>query len=115
MEIGKNIKQIRELKNISQDYMAIALDISQSTYAKIENGQIIPKIDRLNDIAKALEVNLSTLLNSSNNLTFNFQKETYYSGYINNQHNELKETFEKIIANQKEEITFLRKLLENKN
>lgn len=115
MEIGKNIKQIRELKNISQDYMANALDISQSTYAKIENGQVIPKIDRLQQIASILEVDLSTLLNTSNNFTFNFQKEANYSGYINNQYIELKEAYEKLIQTQQEEITFLRSLLTKTN
>ena len=47
MDFYKNIKQIREFKNISQDFMAHELAISQSTYAKIENGQLIPKGDRL--------------------------------------------------------------------
>ena len=111
MDVGKNIKQIRELKNISQDYMANALEISQSTYAKIENGQVVPKVDRLKQIAAVLEIDLSTLLNTSNNFTFNFQNEANYSGYINNQHNELKETYEKLIQTQQSEIQFLRDLL----
>lgn len=111
MGIGKNVKQIRELKNLSQSHMANALDISQSTYAKIENDQIIPKIDRLQQIASILEVDLSTLLNTSNNFTFNFQKEANYSGYINNQHIEVKEAYEKLIQTQQEEITFLRSIL----
>src|SRR5690554_281823 len=113
MEIGTNIKRFRELKNISQDYMANALDISQSTYAKIENGQVTPKIDRLQQIASVLEVDLSTLLNTLNNFTFNFQKEANYSGYINNQYIELKEVYEKLIEKQQEEIEFLRSLLSN--
>lgn len=111
MDIGKNIRQIRELKNFSQDYVAGELDISQSTYAKIESGQIVPKIDRLQQIALVLEVDLSTLLNASNNFTFNFQDKANYSGYINNQYNEMKEVYEKIINTQKEEIEFLRSML----
>ncbi|WP_396191956.1 helix-turn-helix domain-containing protein [Flavobacterium sp.] len=114
MNIGKNIKQYRELKNITQEHMATFLDISQSTYAKIENGQVTPKIERLQQISKILEVDLSTLLNTSNNLTFNFQKEAYYSGYINNQHIELRETYEKLIASKDEQIALLKSLLENK-
>lgn len=91
--------------------MAVALDISQSTYAKIENGQVVPKIDRLQQIASVLEVDLSTLLNTSNNFTFNFQKEANYSGYINNQYIELKEVYEKLVQMQQEEIAFLRSVL----
>ena len=47
MSIGKNIKQIRECKNLSQAYMASKLNISQASYARIENGTIVPKDDRL--------------------------------------------------------------------
>jgi transcriptional regulator with XRE-family HTH domain len=89
MNIGKNIKQIREFKNISQDFVAHELEISQSTYAKIENGQLIPKIDRVQQIAKILEVDLSTLINSTNNFTINFNAQANQSGYINNQNNSL--------------------------
>ena len=87
MNFYKNIKQIREFKNISQDFMAHELAISQSTYAKIENGQLIPKVDRLQQIANILEVDLSTLLNSTNNFTINFNSTANQSGYINNQNN----------------------------
>ena len=87
MEFYKNIKQIREFKNISQEFMAHELEISQSTYAKIESGQLIPKVDRLQQIANILEVDSSTLLNSTNNFTINFNSTANQSGYINNQTN----------------------------
>ena len=87
MEFYKNIKQIREFKNISQEFMAHELEISQSTYAKIESGQLIPKVDRLQQIANILEVDLSTLLNYTNNFTINFNSTANQSGYINNQNN----------------------------
>ena len=66
MNIGTNIKNIRELKNYSQEYVAEEIGISQSLYAKIENGSAIPKIDRLQKIAEVLEVDLSTLLSTTN-------------------------------------------------
>ena len=87
MNIGNNIKQIRELKNFSQEYMAGEIDVSQSTYARIENGTAVPKIDRLQRIAEVLEVDLSTLLSSTNIFHFNFSKTANQSGYINNQSN----------------------------
>lgn len=40
MNISNNIKQFRELKNLSQEHMAKQLHISQSSYARIENGKI---------------------------------------------------------------------------
>ena len=87
MNFFNKIKQIREFKNISQEYMAHELEISQSTYAKIESGQLIPKIDRLYQIADLLEVDISTLLNTTNNFTLNFNANANQSGYINNQNN----------------------------
>jgi len=88
MSIGTNIKNIRELKNLSQEYVASEINVSQPTYARIENDTIVPKIDRLQRIAEVLEVDLSTLLSSTNILHFNFNKTANQSGYyINNQNN----------------------------
>jgi len=86
MNIGNNIKQIRELKNLTQEYVANEIDVSQSTYARIESGTLIPKVDRLQRIANVLEVDLSTLLSTTNIFNFSFNK-TSQSGYINNQNN----------------------------
>lgn len=38
--IGNKIKNIRELKNFTQEYMAEKLDISQAAYSKLEKGDI---------------------------------------------------------------------------
>ena len=86
MNIGNNIKQIRELKNFTQEYVASEIDVSQATYARIESGTITPKIDRLQRIAEVLEVDLSTLLTTTNIFNFSFNKSNH-SGYINNQNN----------------------------
>ena len=87
MNIGNNIKQIRELKNFSQEYIAQQLGISQATYARIETGVIIPRVDRLQCIADILEVDMSTLLNASNVFNIIFNSTANQSGYINNQSN----------------------------
>ncbi|GHU62655.1 hypothetical protein FACS1894123_03990 [Bacteroidia bacterium] len=49
-DIARNIKQIRELKSYTQEYVANELGISQPAYAKIEQGTTILKIDRLQHI-----------------------------------------------------------------
>ncbi|GHT40357.1 hypothetical protein AGMMS49965_08500 [Bacteroidia bacterium] len=85
MNIGTNIKQIRELKNLSQEHIAHKLGVSQASYARIESGTIIPKIDRLQRIAEILEVDLSTLLSTTNN--FVYHAAVNQSGYINNHTN----------------------------
>lgn len=47
------IKKIRQSKGISQKVMAERLNISFSTYSKIERGIIVPNINRINDIFMA--------------------------------------------------------------
>jgi transcriptional regulator with XRE-family HTH domain len=86
VDIARNIKQIRELKNFTQEYMAAQLGISQPSYAKIEQGATVLKIDRLQQIADIFEIDFTALLNTSNifNIVFN-APATYQNGYINNQ------------------------------
>ena len=86
-DIARNIKQIRELKSFTQEYMARELDISQPAYAKIEQGLTTLKIDRLQKIADILEVDISALLNTTNIFNIVFQSQATQSGYINTQNN----------------------------
>ena len=65
--VKEAIRDKRIQNGWNQEAMAEQLQISQSTYAKIENGQLIPKIDRLQQIANILEIDLLTLLNSTDN------------------------------------------------
>jgi len=102
MDIGNNIKNIRELRNFTQEYVASEIGLSQPQYAKIENGIVIPKVDRLQRIADVLEVNLSTLLSSTNIFHIIFNATATQSGYINNQSNNTLdlETLRKIIQEE---------------
>ncbi len=45
---------LRELRNLTQDYMAIQLEISQSAYSKIETGASQITVQRLEHIARIL-------------------------------------------------------------
>lgn len=54
--IGNNIKNIRELKNLTQEFVAEKLDISQSAYSRLEKGEIKISKEKLVQIAKVLEV-----------------------------------------------------------
>jgi transcriptional regulator with XRE-family HTH domain len=74
------------LKSFTQEYVAKELGMSQPAYAKIEQGTTILKIDRLQQIADILEVELSTLLNTTNIFNIVFNSTANQSGYINTQH-----------------------------
>jgi transcriptional regulator with XRE-family HTH domain len=104
MNIGNNIKQIRELKNFSQEYMASEIEVSQSTYSRIESGTTPLKIDTLQRIADVLEVDLSTLLSTTN--IFHFNKTANQCGFIHNQTNNTfdKEMLREIIQEELKKI-----------
>ena len=60
--IAGNIRKVREFRNYTQDYLAAKLDISQNAYSKIELGYSKITLDRLFQIAKILEVEVTQLL-----------------------------------------------------
>ena len=60
--VGKKIKKLRELRNYTQSYMAIELDITQQGYSKIEKeGRLT--VDQLDWIASILNVYSAYILN----------------------------------------------------
>ena len=75
--IGTKIKNIRELKNLTQEYVAEKLDISQAAYSKLENGETKVSDEKLVQIAEVLEVKPEDIkafdsqkyFNSFNNVT----------------------------------------------
>jgi len=61
--IGKNIKKIRQQRELSQEKLARRTDISLNTLTKIESGFTkYPSIQTIHKIAKALEVSLDKLV-----------------------------------------------------
>jgi transcriptional regulator with XRE-family HTH domain len=50
-KIGFNIRKNREIKGFSQDYMANVLNISQASYARLENEDTKITVERLYKIA----------------------------------------------------------------
>lgn len=74
-EILTKIRSKRLEKNYSQAYLASRLKISQSYYAKIENGITKLTVDELIEISEILNINLSELFSqkaaSSQNSSIN--------------------------------------------
>ena len=58
----QNIRAIRESKHLSQEYIAMSLQISQSSYAKLESGQSKLTVDRLILLADIFKIPSATLL-----------------------------------------------------
>ncbi|PJE72873.1 MAG: DNA-binding protein [Candidatus Tagabacteria bacterium CG10_big_fil_rev_8_21_14_0_10_40_13] len=62
-KIGKNIKKLRQAKNLSQDRLSKLADVSYNSIIKLETDGITnPTIETLQKIAKTLEVKVDDLL-----------------------------------------------------
>ncbi|MDR2206693.1 MAG: helix-turn-helix domain-containing protein [Flavobacteriaceae bacterium] len=107
--VGSKIRRFREDRGIKQEHMAHELELTQSSYGRLEkddNRLTVPKIQK---IAEVLNVPVSIL----------FGEKTGNILYENNGNNvqtsTLVQNYEtEHIKSLKEEITFLRKLLEGK-
>ena len=108
------IKQIRELKNVSQEFVATQLGLSIRAYSKIETGETQLTINRLNEISKALGIDPIEVLGFDDKQVFNNCKQ---DGYIGINHINLPEKliqqYEKTIAVLEDEVRLLKSLLGN--
>ena len=60
--LAKNIRKLREKRNISQDKLSKLANVAHNTIIKIETGLIKnPKIETVQNIADALGVSLDEL------------------------------------------------------
>lgn len=64
--IGKNIRKIREGKNISQAELAAKCNYEKSNMSRIEAGKTNMTIGTLLTISDALDISLITLINVNN-------------------------------------------------
>lgn len=61
-DIGKNIKTIRQTKEMTQEAMAEALYVTRQTVSNYENGRTRPDLDMLIRIAEVLETDVNTII-----------------------------------------------------
>lgn len=68
MDITKVLRDIRDKYGYSQEYMANELHISQSTYHKIEAGEIRLPVERAKQLAKLYHIESSYFLENTENM-----------------------------------------------
>jgi transcriptional regulator with XRE-family HTH domain len=112
MNVGENIKRIREIKRLTQEGVAKSLGMSVTAYGNIERGDADLNFKKLAEIAEALEVDEKEIINFNNDV-FNQTVQSSGHGYqgTNNIYHIEKELFDKIIKDKDEEIAFLREQL----
>lgn len=106
------IKQIRELKNFTQEYVAQQLGLSTRAYSKIETGETQLTINRLNEISAILEVQPMEVLGFDDKKIFNINHSTGNNGYNNIMYPEkLIHQYEETIQALKEQIAVMKLLM----
>lgn len=73
--IGTKIKNIRELKNYTQEYVAKKLEMTQAGYSKIERDETDVPYSKLEEIARVLEVGVDDLVA--------FDKQKFFNSFNN--------------------------------
>ena len=111
----KKLKQLRELKNYTQEYMATELGLSTRAYSKIEAGETQLTINRLNEISRVLGIEPMEILGFDHKNIFNncnqegdnstMGTSTYLAP------DKLMEQYEQRIKHLESEIIFLRALV----
>jgi transcriptional regulator with XRE-family HTH domain len=70
-EIARNIKTEREKQNLTQEYMASELDISQPAYSKIESAKTEVTFHQLIRISRILKIDILVLIREHSAHSFN--------------------------------------------
>ncbi len=68
MDIGTNIKRIREAKNLTQKEVISAIGMGAAMYSRIESGKTEPSLTSLEKIARALGIRLAELFEADDAL-----------------------------------------------
>ncbi len=108
--IENKIRNIRELKNLTQEYMAEKLGMTQAGYSKLEGGSTALTYPKLVQIAEILQVNVTDILA--------FDSQKYFSSFNNVRGNNngsitvtTTENFDVIKSLYEDKVNLLQKLL----
>ncbi len=95
--------------------MAHKLNISQRAYSKLEREEIKLDWKKISEIAQVLEIDPIDLVSFDDSLIFNNCTQSgKFKNFYNNFPEELKKLYESRIEELKNEIQFLRKMLDDK-
>jgi transcriptional regulator with XRE-family HTH domain len=115
IELGDNIRKIRELKGFSQQFLGDELNISQKQVSRIETGKTSASFFIINRVCQVLEVDLKALLNFDDQYVFNnnnnHQNGGEFIAYNNTDIERLEKLYERLL---KEKDMIIKDLKSNK-
>lgn len=116
IEIGKNIRNIRDVRGISQQYLSEKIGISQKQLSRIENEKISPTLALLERICETLEVRLSDILHFNEHLVFNNYNQNHggeFGVYNNTEVKQIEQLYKQLLQEKERIIAFLERSLSN--
>jgi len=66
LQVASAVRDLRHVRNLSQRQLAARMNVPRTYISKIENGKAMPTLSSLDRLARALQVDISTLLRDSN-------------------------------------------------
>jgi transcriptional regulator with XRE-family HTH domain len=66
IQVASAVRDLRHVRNLSQRQLAARMNVPRTYISKIENGKAMPTLSSLDRLAKALQVDISSLLRDSN-------------------------------------------------
>jgi transcriptional regulator with XRE-family HTH domain len=115
---GRNIKRLREMFGVKQEYIALELNMTQQAVSKLEQKEVVED-DILNKVSKILNVPVDAIKNLNEDSTTNYIN-TFYdnkgNGFIANNYTfnpieKVVELYERLLDSEKEKVAMLEKLL----
>ena len=104
--IGQRIKKLREEKNITQEAMALQLDVTQSNYGRLEKDDRRLNVVKLLKIVRILDVNIMSLFGeSADHLQINNEQFAPANKEV---YDILVESLRSEVQHLKDEVNFLR-------
>ena len=96
----KNLKELRQKKNITQIRLSVAAEVSQETISAYESGKALPSADTLIKLADFLDTSVDYLLDRTKDTTCN---------------DELIYEFDKLSDNQKKDVIWYCKNIKSRD
>lgn len=114
MELYEKITALRKIKRFTQQDMAEKLNMSDNAYSKVEQGKTQISVERLKQIAKALDMEKQDIENFEERLIFNnFEnKDSVVNNYIVQNFEKEREAYKSHISDLQKQITTLEKQIE---
>lgn len=113
MKVEEKIRLFREAKHITQEEIADRIGMSTSGYSKLERGEVRLNLNRLEQIAEILEMNVTDLLREDSGVVYQINEGDNNNGisFYANTNESLKHEVEKL----KTIVEYQQMLLEQKD